>query len=345
MRSPVTLSIIGLILITTPASGLMVVSTLTIQEDFVRQIGGDAVETRSLITGLENPHTYEIRPEDVEAVNQADILLVMGQTSLEPWIEDLLEGTDNPDLVVVDCSQNVSLKEDPSLGKMNPHYWMDPCNAKIMVETIRDAMIRVDPSNARQYRINTATYLSELDNMTARLIPRFTRYSGMKVIESHAALFYLIEWMGLVKVDTIEKVEGGEVSAREVEAIIEEIEKKDVRVILKIPQFRSPVVDQIQKETGVEVVEVTPLLGPFGLEHYIDMIEYDVETILMGLETTSLLIRINRLERTIDDLSDQMSIIYGGIAFAIILSAVEAAFIVRMKSGGGFEGALKRREG
>jgi len=62
--------------------------TINVIEDMVRQIGGDRVEVRSLVTGLENPHTYSITPEDRQAVEDADIFMEIGM-GLEPWAGDL----------------------------------------------------------------------------------------------------------------------------------------------------------------------------------------------------------------------------------------------------------------
>lgn len=54
---------------------LNVVVTIPVLADFVRNIGGNLVSVKSIITGLENPHTYEPRASDVKALARADLFV------------------------------------------------------------------------------------------------------------------------------------------------------------------------------------------------------------------------------------------------------------------------------
>ncbi len=75
---------------------------------FSSEIGKDRVEASMLIPDNSEPHSWEPSPSDIRKVNDADVLVYNGQ-GFEPWMDAFLGSADNPDLVLVDTSKNVSL--------------------------------------------------------------------------------------------------------------------------------------------------------------------------------------------------------------------------------------------
>jgi len=263
---------------------LRVVTTITILEDIVKEVGGDRVEVTSIVKGLENPHTYAPSPSDVLALSRADMLVKMGVTGLEPWVNSLLVSAENEGLLVVNATKGIRMRYDDTIGCENPHVWMDPENMKRMVETIKGGLIAADPANRAYYEVNAERYLEELDELEAEIVSKTAAYRGTKVVEVHPAFMYLLDRIGFERVGTIERREGGGVSAQHVALIEDTIKKEDVKLIIDMPQLSSPIVDQIAADTGVAVVELTPLLGPFGTDSYIEMIRYDIDMIVGTLE-------------------------------------------------------------
>src|SRR4051794_30471542 len=66
-----------------------VVATTTQIGDFVRQVGGDAVDEHQILQPNSDPHDYEPRPADVEAVTGAILVFVNGD-NLDSWINDIV---------------------------------------------------------------------------------------------------------------------------------------------------------------------------------------------------------------------------------------------------------------
>src|SRR3954471_4274942 len=78
---------------------LKVVATTTQIGDFVRQVGGDAVDEHQILQPNSDPHDYEPRPADVEATAGADLVFVNGE-NLDSWIEELIsQAGGNPTVV------------------------------------------------------------------------------------------------------------------------------------------------------------------------------------------------------------------------------------------------------
>jgi len=273
-----------------PSDRLRVVASITILEDFVRAVGGDKVGVRSLITGLENPHTYEPKVSDVQAVAEADIFVKVG-LGIEEWAEKLVANAGNERLLVLVASEGIEvLERGKNAHGGNPHVWMDPRNAKVMVGHIRDALSKLRPEEAGYFRSRTETYTARLNTMMSEVGKRFrtlrrtNTVRGRKVVTYAPAFPYLLRWLEVEETERIMTVPGMEPSARRISEVIDRMKAERIGVILTMPQYSGKVPEMIAGETGAKVVRITPLLGALpGTETYLDMIRTDAERIAASL--------------------------------------------------------------
>ncbi len=263
---------------------LHVVATVSILQDFVEEIGGERASCISLVTGMENPHTYATTVADRTATEEASVFVDFGGAAgpeLEPWAQDLLDSSDNSNLIVCEAAKNISLIDG------NPHVWMDPENAKIMVREIESSLIKADPAGANIYRNNTARYIQRINETEEQILRQVAPYNGTKVIASHPAFLYFFNFIGFQQVDLLIDVPGQSPSAQHVSEIIDEIKEQNIGLIVTMPQFPTPVTDQIKEETGAKSVEITPLIGPLNTTTYLGMLEYDTQAIVGALSSTN----------------------------------------------------------
>lgn len=93
---------------------LRVVTTIFPQYDFVRQIAGDNVSLTMLLKPGEETHSYEPTPQDIIAIQNADLFIYVGGENDE-WVEDILESPEMEHvkrLRLVDCVGNVLEEEE-----------------------------------------------------------------------------------------------------------------------------------------------------------------------------------------------------------------------------------------
>lgn len=166
--------------------GLSVVATIFPQYDFARQVmGGDDNLTMLLRPGQE-VHSYEPTPQDIIAIQNCDLFIYVGGES-DAWIEDVLDGMDTSNMVILSLMDVVDpLEEDTENVLENPeehdhqedgthlheeeydeHVWTSPKNAMLITQAICDALCEIDPDNAGQYQANTADYLTQLEELDA----------------------------------------------------------------------------------------------------------------------------------------------------------------------------------
>jgi len=280
--------------IASAAEPLNVVVTLPVLKDWAQQIGGSHVQVTSLMTGYESEHTYSPKPSDLVAVRKATLLLEVG-AGLEVWVSSLVKNAGNTTLQVVTTSRGIELiqdRPDPADATHahhhatgNPHMWLDPEAAAMMVQHISDAMTTADPAHATNYRANTVAYLQALTRVHQESLARLHKVPSRTVIVHHPAWPYFARRYDLYVAGTILMQPGGEPSARHLHTLIETIKRDHIRVIISEVQLNQKVPQLLARETGARIAVLTTLPGGLpGTETYLDMLRYNVLQLAQALE-------------------------------------------------------------
>jgi ABC-type Zn uptake system ZnuABC Zn-binding protein ZnuA len=282
-----------------PGAALNVVVTIPVLKDLTDRVGGSHVKVTSLLSGLESEHTYSPKPSDLVAVRNARLLLEVG-LGLEVWVASLVKNSGNTGLKVVTTSKGIALirvrnsKERPTSVVQtqreqagNPHVWLDPENAKIMMRHITEALIGLEPGHASDYRKNQAAYLREMDSLQAELEARLRNVRDRRIVVHHAAWPYFARRFGFRIEGEIISQPGAEPSALHLQGLIARMRKEHIRVIVSEPQLNPKIPEVLARETGARVVVLTPIPGGLaGTDSYLDMLRYNVTQLAQALETS-----------------------------------------------------------
>ncbi len=255
-----------------------IVATVSIAGDFVKNLVKDQADVVSIVSGMEDPHSYEPTSSDLLALSHADMIVAMGVPNLESWLTSYLE--DNPDRAaktVFAGNLTTMAKVDPLLGEINGHIWMDPNNAKQMVKNIAIGLVKIAGLDNATITANMQEYLQKLDQLLAEIQNAKQKWEGTKVVVDHPAFFYLFDLLGIKRIAAIETKEGSEPSAQDIAKIVNLMKQENCKLIIETyQQAKSTTVDEIAKETGAKIAQLTALLGIKGAETYIDMIKFDL---------------------------------------------------------------------
>lgn len=279
------------------AEPLNIVVTIPVLKDLAEQVGKSHVRVTSLLSGYENEHTYSPKPSDLVAVRKARLLFQVG-IGLEVWVSSLVKNAGSPSLRVVTTSQGIGLVRDHSDddqahqtgqeggGGGNPHIWLDPENAAIMLRHITEALIEIDPAHAADFRNNQATYLQQLDRLRKDLSARVSHVPDRRFIAHHPAWPYLARRFGFDIAGIIQLQSGTEPSALHLQSLIARMKKERIKVIVSEIQLSQKIPELLAKETKARVVVLTTLPGGLpGTETYLDMLRYNVLQLCHALET------------------------------------------------------------
>jgi len=142
--------LLGAVLCQPVFAKLNVVATTPDLASIAREIGGGHIDLTVLVKPTEDPHFVDAKPSLIVKLNRADVLIEGGAELEIGWLPGLLDQSRNLKLAAgapghVVAAQGVPLKEIPttldrSKGDIhaagNPHYLVDPVNAKIVAQNI-----------------------------------------------------------------------------------------------------------------------------------------------------------------------------------------------------------------
>ncbi len=275
---------------------IAVVATIPVLRDLVQQIGQPYVRVTSLLTGLENEHSYSPKPSDLLAVRKARLLVEIG-AGLEVWVSGLIRSAGNRDLAVVTTSHGIDLLQTDDIEPKvphgashrhatgNPHIWLDPDNVVKIVSRITEALTSLDPAHASAYAHNQATYLETLRRTTGELLERLRVIPDRRIVTHHPAWPYFARRFNLTIAGEIQTQSGAEPSPRRLQVLIEQIRRERIKVIVSEPQLNQKLPRLLAQESGARVAVLTPMPGGVpGTETYLDMLRYNVLQLVRAFE-------------------------------------------------------------
>lgn len=176
-----------------PNGKVKILATIGMIEDVVQQIGGDKVDTLTLVKGELDPHSYQLVKGDDEKLAYADIVFYNG-LGLEhgPSLRESLR--DNPKAYSLG---DWILEHDPSSiltynGTIDPHIWMDVSLWAQTISRIVEVLKEHDPKNSDYYQSQgEALYHEMIDahfelQQVMKEVPQEKRY----LVTSHDAFNY-----------------------------------------------------------------------------------------------------------------------------------------------------------
>jgi zinc/manganese transport system substrate-binding protein len=279
------------------AQQIRVVATFPDLADITRQIGKELVNVDSLATGVEDPHGVPMKPSFVPRLNRADVLVLTGLDDEHSWLPALLEVAANPKILIgrpgyIDCSVGVPVLEAPTIvdrsegdmhPKGNPHFMLDPVNAKIAARNIAVGLSRNFPQHQQIFDKNLKAYVAELDTWIARWEKMAAPLRGIKYVEYHPQWIYFADRFGMKRIGRIELKPGIEPTPNHIVELVQTIKQEKPQLLLygaqnpRLPQ-------QISAETGIKVLRLYSNAGAQPeTDSYIKWIDYTVRTLVQSV--------------------------------------------------------------
>ncbi len=143
-------------------------------------------------------------------------------------------------------------------GEFDPHIWLDPINAKAMLNEMAEHLIENDPKNEAKYKSNLAKALQEIDKLTIDVMTDLS--NSVSSIVFHDAYQYFeerfnVKVLGAFTVNT-DVMPGAEQLAE----IREIIEHDKVACVFSEPQFNPDIINAVAKDMKIK----TGVLDPLG---------------------------------------------------------------------------------
>ena len=242
---------------------LKVITTLFPSYDFARNIGRDKVDASLLLPPGVEAHSFEPKPGDMMKLNRADIFIYTNKY-MEPWVQKILQGTQNPNLIVVDASQGIVMTENTATeeheherghGGKDPHIWLDFSNAMKMVDNIRDGFISRDPDNKNIYLKNAEDYKVKLGNLDQQFMKTLSGCEKRVLVHGgHFAFGYLARRYHLQYAAAYGFSPNAEPRPEDLVNLSKTLRKNGLKYIFYEELISTRVAETVAKETGVSLL-------------------------------------------------------------------------------------------
>ncbi|HOC77074.1 MAG TPA: metal ABC transporter substrate-binding protein [Methanofastidiosum sp.] len=285
------------------AEKIKVICTTTTMKYFVEEVGGGRVDVISLVQPGICPDHFDVRPSIVSEINNASLVVYHG---IEPWLEDMINASENKDIKKL----------------MLQGAWGTPELAKGKIDSIKDALIEIDPKNKSYYEKNAAGISLELDSLNQEIK---ARAQAIGVSDYKAVVMAwqkpFSEWIGLQVVQTYQPPET--LSAQDVETLVQKGKLDGVSFVIDNLQSGTTLGGQMAEEMGGRHIVFSnyPEAIP-GTDTIVEMIRYNADQLFNTIEEAQNESKeITGLKSEISSLSNRL-IIFQGISVILLLISI-----------------------
>lgn len=275
---------------------LQVISTFTIIENIVSEIGGEFVSVHNLVPVGTDPHDYEPLPDDIKAVSDADLLFYNGlnlEGGNHGWFSKMLESVGQSSDQTVEVTEGVEplylTSEDGREEEINPHAFLDPHVGILMAENVRDALIEHDPDHKEEYEKNAEQYIASLNEVAQTYENTFAEIPKERrvLVTSERAFQYMAKRYDLLEgyIWAIDTEENG--SPEQITRAIDFIKEHEPPVLFVETNVDTRPMETVSNETGVDIYDkiFSDEIGKPGEpgDTYIKFLQHNIEIISKGL--------------------------------------------------------------
>lgn len=236
------------------------------------KIGGEAVQVKVMLNPADNPHNFELTPQQVMDLAKARIYISSGLPFEQRLSEKIGGSMGHIDIVSADSGVERIMEnghhhheegehiegevEEPG-GEPDLHIWMSCGNLKIMAKNILDAYIKIWPEMAVEFTDNYDKLIEQITTADDSILGMLAEAKGRSFYVYHPAFGYFARDYGFTQ-EAVE-IGGKNPSPKQLAEVIAKARRENVKTILVQPQFDRTSADKIAEAIGGKVLAVNSM--------------------------------------------------------------------------------------
>jgi len=250
---------------TTPA--LTVAVGIVPEAAFVEAVAGDLVSVVTMVPPGSSPANYQPTAAEMQALSDASIYFTLQmpteKANILPKVTEFNENIQIVDLRAAAAAVYPLLSGDgeeldaSATDSVDPHLWLSPKRAMVMVQTIADQLSAVDAANKDTYQVNAADYIAQLTNLDTEIQAVVSNLTSKSFLIYHAAYGYFAHDYGLTMVAL--ESEGKQATAEDLQTVIDYAKQNQITTVFYQEEFDDSQAATVAEEIGGVVQKVAPL--------------------------------------------------------------------------------------
>jgi zinc/manganese transport system substrate-binding protein len=242
--SPRLFAALALLVATGTAHALSIFATVPEWGALAQELGGDKVKVYVATTALQDPHRIEARPSLIARARSADLVVATGAELEVGWLPLVLQqvGKSPSGAGYFEATSVVPLLDKPARfdraeGDVHPfgdpHIQTDPRNIARVATALAQRMGELDPGNAAFYAQREKDFSARWTAAIAKWEQQAAALKGVAIVVQHKGFTYLVRWLGLQEVASLEPKPGIEPTAAHLAQVLALVEKQPAKMVLR----------------------------------------------------------------------------------------------------------------
>jgi len=229
------------------AAALNVFATVPEWGALAEELGGDKVKIYTATNALQDPHHVEAKPSLIARARSADLVVATGAELEIGWLPLVLQQAGNPKVqpgqpgyfeaaplvTLLDKPTRLDRAEGDVHAAGDPHIQTDPRNIARVAAPLAARLAEIDPANAPYYQSRYKAFSERWTAAIARWEKEGAPLKGVTIIVQHKAFTYLIAWLGLKEVASLEPKPGIEPTTAHLSEVLAITQRQPVKMVLR----------------------------------------------------------------------------------------------------------------
>jgi len=232
--------------------------------DFAKNVGEDLVRVIATTPAGAEPHDYEPTPQDIAAAYQARVFIYNGN-GLDAWADKIAPELARRGVTIIRMADHLdSLKTSAgeNAGEpYDPHFWLDPVNARKEADIIAEALINTDPAHESVYRQNNERFAGELMQLDQEYMAGLAGCRIREIVTSHNAFNYLAKRYNLTTLYILGLSPDEEPSPQTMARVADIAKAKRIEYIFFETLLNPKLSETIAREIGARILTLNPIEG------------------------------------------------------------------------------------
>jgi zinc/manganese transport system substrate-binding protein len=143
----------------------------------------------------------------------------------------------------------------------NPHVQLNPHNIAIAAKAVAERMEALDPENASTYRAHYADFAARWNAAMLRWEQQVANLKGLSVVVHHKSFIYLLDWLGMKEVASLEPKPGLPPTSSHLEGLLQKLKTTPAQLIIRTPYDPDDASQWLSEKTGVPAVVLPYTVG------------------------------------------------------------------------------------
>lgn len=240
-----------------------------------KELGGEKVAVYTASGALQDPHRVEARPSLIAAARRADLMVCTGADLEIGWLPLVQSQSGNPKIQAgrpgyLEAANHVPLLEKPgridrSMGDVhpagNPHIHLDPRNIASIAAVLNERMMKLDPAEAAYYGDRARSFLDRWREATTRWEKDAAPLRGVPLVVYHRNLTYLIHWLGMREVGSLEPRPGLPPTTAHLTELLGSLKRDPAKAIVRVAYNDPRAAEWLSDRAGIPSIFVPYTVG------------------------------------------------------------------------------------